>query len=66
MLVSKHLIFFSDSATSQLKQRYHFSNLHSWEMEHDIKLSWNFFATCRGKGIIDGIGGTVKRTVWKH
>ena len=35
-------------------------------MEHDIKLSWNFFATSHGKGVVDGIGGTVKRTVWRH
>ena len=57
---------FSDGAASQFKQRYLFSNLHSWEMEHDIKLYWNFFATSHGKGVVDGIGGTVKRTVWRH
>ena len=53
MLVSKPLIFFSDGATSQFKQRYLFSNLHSWEMEHDIELSWNFFATSHGKGVVE-------------
>lgn len=57
---------FSDGASSQFKQRYLFSNLHSWEMEHDVKLSWNFFATSHGKGVVDGIGGTVKRTGWRH
>ena len=30
---------FSDRATSQIKQRYLFSNLHFWEMNHDIGLS---------------------------
>ena len=35
-------------------------------MEHDIKLSWNIFATSHGKGVVDGIGRTVKRTVWRH
>ena len=24
----------------------------------------NFFATSHGKGVVDGIGGTVKRVVW--
>ena len=26
----------------------------------------NFFITSHGKGVVDGIGGTVKRTVWRH
>ena len=55
-----------DGATLQFKQSYLFSNLHSWEMENDIELSWNFFATSHGKGDVDGIGGTIKRTVWRH
>ncbi|CAF3391449.1 unnamed protein product [Rotaria socialis] len=25
---------------------------------------WNFFATSHGKGVVDGIGGVVKRLVW--
>ena len=28
-----------------------------------LKLEWHFFATSHGKGVVDGIGGTVKRTV---
>ena len=43
-----------------------FSNLHSSEIEHIIKLSWNFFPASHGKGVVDGIGGTIKRTVWRH
>ena len=35
-------------------------------MEHDLKIRWNFFATSHGKGVVDGIGGTLKRTVWRH
>ena len=27
---------------------------------------WNFFATSHGKGVVGGIGGTVKRGVWRH
>ena len=57
---------FSDGPTSQFKQRYLFSNLHSWEQEHDVTIRWNFFATSHGKGVVDGIGGTVKRAVWRH
>ena len=46
--------------------RYLFSNLYSWEQEHDIKIKWHFFATSHGKGVVDGIGGTVKRSVWRR
>ena len=29
-------------------------------------LKWNFFATSHGKGAVDGLGRTVKRTVWRQ
>ncbi|CAF1449742.1 unnamed protein product, partial [Didymodactylos carnosus] len=32
--------------------------------EYKIALSWSFFATSHGKGVVDGLGGTVKRLVW--
>ena len=35
-------------------------------MEHDLKITWNFFATSHGKGVVDGIMGTLKITVWRH
>ena len=57
---------FSDGPTSQFKQRFLFSNLHYWEQDHDISITWNFFATSHGKGVVDGIGGTIKRAVWRH
>ena len=56
---------FSDGAASQFKQHYLFPNLHKWENEFSMKLIWNFFATSHGKGAVDGIGGTVKRSVWR-
>ena len=57
---------FSDGAGSQFKQKYLFSNLHAWEQEYDLVLKWNFFATSHGKGAVDGLGETVKRTVWRQ
>jgi len=33
---------------------------------YNFKIIWNFFATSHGKGAVDGIGGTVKRTVWRN
>jgi len=55
-----------DYPTSQFKQRFLFSNLYGWENEYNFKIIWNFFATSHGKGAVDGIGGTVKRTVWRN
>ena len=57
---------FSDGPSSQFKQKYLFSNLSTWQEEFDIELKWNFFATSHGKGVVDGIGGSVKRAVWRH
>ena len=57
---------FSDGASSQFKQRHLFSNFYEWEKEFSINLIWNFFATSHGKGAVDGIGGTIKRSVWRQ
>ena len=57
---------FSDGPTSKFKQRFLFSSLHYWEQNHDISIRWNYFATFHGKGVVDGIGGMVKRAVWRH
>ena len=57
---------FSDGAGSQFKQRFLFWNLHYWEQDHHLKLTWNFFTTSHGKSVVDGLGGTVKIAVWRH
>ena len=62
----EQLDVFTDGASSQFKQRFLFSNLHAWEQEHELKIKWHFFATSHGKGVVDGLGGTVKRAVWRH
>ena len=61
----KFIDVFSDGTSTQFKQKYLFSNLAKWESTFGIKVNWHFFATSHGKGIIDGIGGTVKRSVWR-
>ena len=35
-----------------------------WESVLNIKLTWHFFATSHGKGVVDGLGGSIKRSVW--
>ena len=49
-------------ATSQFKQGYLFSNLHTWKQNTQTNI-WNFFAMSHGKGA-DGLGGAVKHCVW--
>ena len=58
-------LVFSDGVAFQFKRWYLFSNLHSWEKKFSIGLTWYFFATSHGKGSVDGIGGTVNRSVWR-
>ena len=60
----KDINVFSDGA-SQFKQMYLFSNLYTWE-QHHVHMVWNFLATSHGKGMVDGLGGTVIRSVWRQ
>ena len=29
-------------------------------------MHWNFFASGHGKGAVDGVGGSIKRSVWRE
>lgn len=55
------LIYFSDGAASQYKNKSNFLNLCHHEKDFGIKAEWNFFASSHGKNACDGVGGTVKR-----
>ncbi|KAJ8684420.1 hypothetical protein QAD02_020212 [Eretmocerus hayati] len=33
---------------------------------YGITISWHFFASSHGKGIVDGVGATVKGAVWRR
>ena len=55
------MIYFSDGAGSQYKNRKNFANLCYHEEDYGIAAEWHFSATSHGKGACDGIGGTVKR-----
>ena len=56
---------FRDGAPTQFKQGFLLADLHNWENEFNINLIWHFFATSHSKGAVDGIGGTVKHSVWR-
>ena len=55
--------FFSDGAAAQFKQRYLFRNLTYLARAFNVLISWHFFASHHGKGVVDGLGATVKRLV---
>jgi hypothetical protein len=56
---------FSDGAASQFKQRFNFVNISFFPSLYGVETTWHFFATGHGKGAVDGIGGTIKRQVWR-
>ena len=57
----KKIYYFSDGAASQYKNRKNFLNLCFHESDFGIPAEWHFSATSHGKGVCDGLGGTVKR-----
>lgn len=57
----KKIIYFSDGAGSQYKNKFNFINLVHHKADFGVEVEWNFFATSHGKGACDGIGGTVKK-----
>ena len=59
------VVYFSDGAASQYKNRKNFLNLCHHEMDFGLKAEWHFSATSHGKGACDGVGGAVKRLAAK-
>lgn len=60
-----YLYIFSDNCAAQFKNRYVMASMNSLKAEYGFDhLEWNFFAASHGKGAVDGIGGSVKRSVW--
>ena len=59
-----NVIFWSDGPSSQFKNRFMLEYMKILTNKFDLwSLRWNFFATSHGKGAIDGVGGSLKRTV---
>lgn len=55
------IIYYSDGAGSQYKNRKNFLNVCLHEHDYGIPAEWHFFASYHGKGPCDGLGGTLKR-----
>lgn len=57
----KTLIFFSDGAASQYKNRKNFYNICQFKETYGYDVEWHFFATSHGKSAFDALGGSFKR-----
>ncbi|KAE8740407.1 hypothetical protein FOCC_FOCC014086 [Frankliniella occidentalis] len=53
--------YFSDGAASQYKNKFNIYNLSYHETDFGIQAEWHFFATSHGKGVCDGVAGSLKR-----
>ena len=57
----KLLHYWTDSPTSQYRNKTIFTLLSLHQQLFSVKASWNYFEAGHGKGPCDGIGGTAKR-----
>ena len=60
----KTVKFWSDGCASQLRSQFAFFMLSKFD--HSINIEWNYFEANHGKGVVDGIAGTVKHPVYSH
>ena len=58
---TEYLHFWTDSPTSQYRNRTIFNFIANLEETAGIKACWNYFEAGHGKGPCDGLGGTTKR-----
>lgn len=56
-----HVHYYSDSPTSQYRNRWMFQYIESHKERYGISASWDYFEAGHGKGPCDGLGGTIKR-----
>jgi len=56
-------IFWSDGPSSEFKNRFMVKLLRIFSATYKKKFTWKYFATSHGKGVVDGVGGNIKRLV---
>ena len=60
---AKFIHYWTDSPTSQYRNKTMFDMVARHQQIYGMKASWHFFEAGHGKGACDGIGGVVNRTV---
>ena len=63
--MEKKVYYWSDGPSYPFKNQFHFTNILFYEEDHGTSACWNYFATSHGKGKNDGVGGDVKKYVWR-
>lgn len=58
----KLIKYLSDGCAGQYKNKVNLKNVCLHEKDYSVKAQWHFFPTSHGKGPVDGIGATIKRT----
>ena len=61
----KQVHYWSDGAGSQFKNRFNLACVLYHPLDYGTHATWSFFETAHGKGAVDGVGGAVKRAVWR-
>ena len=61
----KQVHYWSDGAGSQFKNRFNLASVLYHPHDFGTQATWSFFETAHGKGAVDGVGGAVKRAVWR-
>ena len=57
----KHIHYYTDSPTSQYRNKSIFYIVSGHKSLFGVSASWNYFEAGHGKGPCDGVGGSVKR-----
>lgn len=57
----KNIHYWTDSPSSQYRNRFVFETIAKHETIYGMKAIWNYFEAGHGKGPCDGLGGTTKR-----
>lgn len=57
----KYVHYWTDSPTSQYRNRFIFDAINNHESKYGCPATWNYYESGHGKNACDGLGGTVKR-----
>lgn len=64
--IVKKVLIFPDGCAGQFRTRWTLSNVLFAIEDFGVEMTWDFFAPGHGKGAVDGVGGTIKRTVQRR
>ena len=59
-------IIYTDGPSSEFKNRYIVKLVSMLSKKFQCKVSWKYYSTSHGKGVVDGIGGSAKSLVRKR